>query len=77
MPELLNKAEFAKRVGISVPTLERRMREGLVEHTRPTPFRVYFTEAQVEKYLNSCATTQATKRPRQKVTRTIRISNTD
>jgi predicted DNA-binding transcriptional regulator AlpA len=42
---LMNKAEFAKRVGISVPTLDRLMKKGLVEHTRPSPFRVYFTEA--------------------------------
>lgn len=71
---LMNKEAFAKRVGISRATLDRMIAKGLVEHTRPSPFRIYFTEEQLRKYMAASATTLDVKRQRQKKdSRRVRI----
>jgi hypothetical protein len=69
---LMNKAQFASRAGISERTLQKLMSEGLVEHTRPSPFRVFFTEAQLQKFIAGQATTKSGKK-RQLDTRPVRV----
>lgn len=49
------RPEAARRLGISVPTLDRKLAKGLIEYYQPgRGARITFSEAQLKAYVERC-----------------------